>query len=85
MSDTTYIHEASQGKEFRVSLTMDTDEVRALGEVAAAAIDASMLLGGDVDNPVLANAEAIYKWADNVANTLSTVISRRNGGGNAEE
>lgn len=72
MSDTTYVHEVTQRKQLRVSLTMDADEARALADIAAAAIDASVLLPADEDDSgvVLGNATNVFNWASRAAATL---------------
>lgn len=72
MSDTTYVHEVTQRKQLRVSLTMDADEARALADIASAAIDATVLLpGGDGEgSTVEGNAINVYNWATRAAATL---------------
>ena len=70
MSDTAYIQEVTRDNQLRVSLTMDSEEARAMAEIAAAAIDAALLLGGDLDAPVLKNAENVFRWANRAASTL---------------
>lgn len=71
MSDTTYVHEVTRGPGVRVSLTMDAAEVRALGDIAAAAIDGAIMLSdGEDRSTIVGNAENVYKWADKAANTL---------------
>ncbi len=74
MSDTTYVHEVTQRKRLRVSLTMDGDEARALADIASAAIDASVLIEGDVDSVVLGNATNVYQWATRAADTLDRAL-----------
>jgi hypothetical protein len=72
MSDTTYVHEVTQRKQLRVSLTMDADEARALADIASAAIDAAILLpgGSGEDSVVEGNAINVYNWATRAAATL---------------
>ena len=71
MSDTTYIQEVTRGdNRIRVSLTMDADEARAMAEIAAAAIDAALLIEGDLEAPLLKNAENVFYWANRAASTL---------------
>ncbi|HSU47477.1 MAG TPA: hypothetical protein VLJ40_11230 [Arthrobacter sp.] len=70
MSDTIYVHEVTKRPGVRVSLVMDAAEVRALGDIASAAIDASLLIEGDTDSVVVGNAENVYRWATKAANTL---------------
>jgi hypothetical protein len=70
LSDTTYVHEVTQRKQLRVSLTMDAAEARALAEIAAAAIDASVLHPSEDSEIVLGNAENVYRWANRAAETL---------------
>jgi two-component sensor histidine kinase len=73
LSDTTYLHEVTQpGAPVRVSLQMDSEEARALADVAAAALDAAVMLS-HVGEAVEKNAAAINKWAHRVANTLETI------------
>ena len=74
MSDTTYVHEVTQRKRLRVSLTMDGDEARALADIASAAIDASVLIEGDADSVVLGNATNVYQWATRAADTLDRAL-----------
>ena len=72
MSDTTYVHEVTQRKQLRVTLTMDAAEARALADIAAAAIDASVLLPAEEDDSevVLGNATNVFNWANRAAETL---------------
>jgi hypothetical protein len=71
LSDTTYVHEVTQRKQLRVSLTMDADEARALADIASAAIDAAILLPGDGEESVIeGNATNVYNWATRAAATL---------------
>jgi hypothetical protein len=70
MSDTTYVHEVTRVRGLRVALTMDADEVRALAGVAAAAIDASVLIDGDVSPVVTGNAQKIFEWSLRTAEIL---------------
>lgn len=74
MSDTTYVHEVTQRKRLRVSLTMDGAEARALADIASAAIDASVLIEGDADSVVLGNATNVYQWATRAADTLDRAL-----------
>jgi len=80
MSDTTYVHEVSQRQGVRVCLTMDADEVRAMADIASAAIDAALLIEGDVDSLVAGNAQNVYNWATKAANTLSFTEGMRGSG-----
>lgn len=65
MSRTAFTHEILEDgtSAFRVTLTLDSSEAAALGEVAGAAIDASVLVPDLVAENTLANAEAILTWA----------------------
>lgn len=72
MSDTTYVHEVTQRKQLRVSLTMDAAEARALADIASAAIDAAVLLPDDEGEAevLMGNATNVYNWATRTATTL---------------
>lgn len=77
MSNTTFISEVERvPAEMRVQLTLDVDEVRALGDIARATIDASVLTPDVVPEATAANAENIYKWANRAANTLDLVTRK---------
>ena len=76
MSDTTYVHEVTQRNSLRVSLTMDAAEASALADIAAAAIDAAVLLPDEDSTVILGNATNVYNWATRTAATL-----HRAGGG----
>lgn len=79
MSDTTYVHEVTQRQGLRVTLTMDAAEVRAMADIASAAIDGCVLSPeGEIDDAVLGNAENVYKWATKAANTLEYTGGIRN-------
>lgn len=69
MSDTTYVHEVTRVRGMRVALTMDSDETRALANVAASAIDGALLVDG-ASEVVLGNAQKIYDWALKVTGIL---------------
>jgi hypothetical protein len=74
MSDTTFIHEIRPGTPVtRVSLTMDIDEVMALGYVAGAAIDASVLARDMVDAETAVNAQEILRWAAKAVDALQAL------------
>jgi hypothetical protein len=74
MSDTTFIHEIRPGTPVtRVSLTMDIDEVMALGYVAGAAIDASVLAKDMVDAETAVNAQEILRWAAKAVDALQAL------------
>lgn len=63
MSDTTFVHELRPGTPVtRVMLTMDIDEVMALGLISMAAIDASVLAHGTVDKETEKNAHEMIRW-----------------------
>lgn len=72
MSRTAFIHEIQDnGKPAKmVTLTLDATETLALAEVAAAAVDAGVLLRDTVDEQTAANAEAILSWALRAATAL---------------
>ena len=71
MSDTTFIHEIRPGTPLtRVTLTMDIDEVMALGLVAGAAIDASVLVNDVVDEGTTDNAVEILRWSARAVDAL---------------
>jgi hypothetical protein len=74
MSDTTYVHETRPGAPFaRVTLTMDIEEVMALGLVAGAAIDASVLVTDMVDEDTANNAVEILRWTAAAVNALNII------------
>jgi hypothetical protein len=70
LSDTIYLHEVTNRRDMRVSLIMDAAEVRAMADIASAAIDGCVLTEGDVESVVIGNAENVYKWATKAADTL---------------
>lgn len=71
MSDTTFVHEIRPGTPVtRVTLTMDIDEVMALGLVAGAAIDASVVANDMVDDETATNAQEILRWAARAVDAL---------------
>ena len=67
MSDTTFVHEIKPDGPItvRVTLTLNASEAAALGMVAGAAVDASVLLAGMdmVDEDTVNNAQQILQWA----------------------
>lgn len=69
MSDTIYLHEVTNRRDMRVSLVMDSAEVRAMADIASAAID-GCVLDPPEDEAVMGNALNVYKWATKVADTL---------------
>lgn len=72
MSDTAFIHEIRPGTPVtRVQLVMDIDEVMALGLVAGAAIDASVLVADMVDEDTADNAMEILRWTARAAEALN--------------
>lgn len=74
MSDTTFVHELRPGTPItRVTLTMDLDEVMALGYVAGAAIDASVLASDMVDEETATNAMEILRWTAKAADALASL------------
>jgi hypothetical protein len=70
MSDTIYLHEVTNRRDMRVSLIMDAAEVRAMADIASAAIDAAVFLASQIDDVVAGNAQNVYKWATKAADTL---------------
>lgn len=82
MSDTAFIHELRPGTPLtRVSLTMDIDEVMALGLVAGAAIDASVLVNDMVDADTAANAVEILRWTARAVDALHALTPSADGKG----
>jgi hypothetical protein len=74
MSDTTFVHELRPGTPItRVSLTMDIEEVMALGLVAGAAIDASVLVNHVVDDETATNAVEILRWTARAVDALAAL------------
>lgn len=74
MSDTTFVHEIRPGTPVtRVTLTMDIAEVMALGLVAGAAIDASVLVNDLVDDDTAANAVEILAWTAKAVDALKAL------------
>lgn len=79
MSDTTYLHEVTHpGAPVRVSLVMDSEEASALADVAAAALDAAVMLS-HIGEAVEKNAAAINRWAQRVARTLEAIEKANSG------
>lgn len=78
MSDTIYVHEVTRRPGLRVSLIMDAAEVRAMADIASAAIDGCVLSpDGEISEIVLGNAGNVYKWATKAANTLESAEGLR--------
>ena len=74
MSDTTFVHEIRPGTPVtRVTLTMDIDEVMALGFVAGAAIDASVVAKDMVEPETVVNAQEILRWASRAVDALQAL------------
>jgi len=74
LSDTTFVHELRPGTPLtRVMLTMDIDEVMALGLVAGAAIDASVVANDLVDDETATNAAELLRWAGKAVEALVTL------------
>lgn len=73
MSDTAFIHEiqADGLPIVRVTLTLDSKETVALGEVAAAAVDAGVMLASIVDRETAGNAQQILEWANRASIALT--------------
>jgi hypothetical protein len=72
LSDTTYVHEIRPGvPAARVQLTMDIEEVMALGLVAGAAIDASVMVAELVDQNTAINAMEILRWSATAVDALN--------------
>jgi hypothetical protein len=69
----------------RVTLTLDSAEAAALGMVAGAAVDASVMLADMdmIDESVVQNAQQILAWAIRAAGALE--ILEQGPGTNAEE
>lgn len=84
MSRTAFIHEIQEDgrPSVLVTLTLDSAEATALGEVAGVAVDASVLLADMVPPDVLGNAEAILAWASRSAIALNIL---ENGPARGEE
>jgi hypothetical protein len=71
LSDTTFVHELRPGTPVtRVMLTMDIIEVEALGFVAGAAIDASVLVADMVDEETQRNAAELLRWSAKAVQAL---------------
>lgn len=71
MSDTTFVHEIRPDTPItRVTLTMDIAEVMALGLVAGAAIDASVVVNDMVDDETATNAMEILRWTAKAVDAL---------------
>ena len=71
MSDTTFVHELRPGTPVtRVMLTMDMAEVMALGLISMAAIDASVLAHGTVDEETERNANEMVRWTGKAIEAL---------------
>lgn len=80
MSDTTFVHELRPGTPItRVMLTMDIDEVMALGMVACAAIDASVLVANMVDQETERNAAELVRWTAKAADALKALTPSTDG------
>lgn len=80
MSDTAFIHELRPGTpSTRVQLTMDMEEVMALGLVAGAAIDASVLVGDMVDDETAQNAVEILRWTARAVDALQLLSPASDG------
>jgi hypothetical protein len=77
MSDTIYVHEVTRRPGLRVSLIMDAAEVRAMADIASAAIDGCVLSPDEISETVLGNAGNVYKWATKAANTLESAEGLR--------
>lgn len=77
MSDTTFVHEIKPDGPItvRVTLTLDAAETAALGMVAGAAIDASVVASDLVDESVVANAQQILQWAIRASTALEILES----------
>lgn len=74
MSDTAFIHEIRPGAPVtRVTLTMDIEEVMALGLVAGAAIDASVVASDLVDDDTATNAMEILRWSARAVDALQAL------------
>lgn len=71
MSDTTFVHEIRPDTPLtRVTLTMDIAEVMALGLVAGAAIDASVVVSDMVDDETATNAVEFLRWSAKAVDAL---------------
>ena len=80
MSDTTFVHELRPGTPLtRVQLTLDIDEVMALGLVAGAAIDASVLVSDMVDASTADNAQETLRWATRAVDALNALTPGSDG------
>lgn len=60
-------------------LTMDIDEVMALGLVAGAAIDASVLAHDMVDEDTADNAQEILRWSAKAVQALQALTPASDG------
>jgi hypothetical protein len=56
---------------------MDAAEVRAMADIASAAIDGCVLSPDENNETVLGNAGNVYKWATKAANTLESAEGLR--------
>ncbi len=78
MSDTTFVHEiTATGFDVRVTLTLNAAEAAALGLVAGAAIDASVLEAGMVDKDTVINAQELLEWSTRAAVALKILEGAR--------
>lgn len=73
MSNTAFTHEIQEDgtTAHRVVLSLDSAEAAALGEVAGAAVDLSVIASDMVDERISTNAEAIHIWAVRATLALS--------------
>lgn len=79
MSRTAFIQEIQEDGRpaLRVSLTLDLAETLALADMAAFALDASVLLPDMVEENVAANAENMMRWADRASEALATMLAKK--------
>ena len=80
MSDTAFIHEIRPDTPAtRVQLTLSLAEVLSLGELAGAAIDASVVAPQLVHQETIANANEMLRWAHRAAEAIVTLSPTTDG------
>ena len=79
MSRTAFIQEIQEDGRpaLRVSLTLDIAETMALADMAAFALDASVLLPDMAEENVATNAENMMRWAEKASLALATMLAKR--------
>ena len=79
MSRTAFIQEIQEDGRpaLRVSLTLDLAETMALADMAAFALDASVLIPDLAEENVAANAENMLRWAERASTALATMLAKK--------